>query len=163
MAEKDPRAHLIEMIEDFGTAMLVTSSADGTIHSRPMAVQQVKRDGGIVFCTALDSPKVEEMKADPRVAVIFQGKTQFVTVSGLVEIDRNRKRIHDLWKADWKVWFPDGPDDPNLCLLDVEPIEGEYWDNSGARGIRYVINAAKAVVQGKSPKETTENNAKVSL
>lgn len=163
MAEHDPREHLVEIVEDFGTAMLVTTSSDGTSHARPMAVQKVEEDGDLVFCTALDSPKVAELQTNPRVTVVLQSKTKYASLSGTATVDRNRARIHALWKEDWKIWFPDGPDDPNLCLLDVEVTAGEYWDNSGARGIRYMVNAAKAYVRGESPETSERENAKVTL
>ena len=163
MADHDPRVHLMDLIKDFGTAMLATRSADGTVRARPMAVQEVKEDGDIVFCAGLDSPKVDELSQDPRVAVVLQGKTKYASLSGFASVDRNRARIHALWKEDWKIWFPDGPDDPNLCLIDVEITDGEYWDNSGARGVRYLVEAAKAYVKGESPKESDDQNAKVSL
>jgi general stress protein 26 len=163
MGEQNPREHLVELIKDFGIAMLATTSADGTVRARPMAVQKVEATGDVVFCAALDSAKVAELQQDARVAVIFQGKTKFVSLSGTARVDRDRARIHRLWKEDWKVWFPEGKDDPNLCLVDVDPIEGEYWDNSGANGIRYIVNAAKAYVRGETPDSTKDQNAKVPL
>lgn len=163
MAEQDPRAHLVDLIEDFSTAMLATRSADGTVHARPMAVQKVEGDGDLVFCAALDSKKIAELRQDSRVAVVFQGKTKYVSLSGTAKVDRDRARIHAMWKEDWKVWFPDGKDDPNLCLVDVSVTEGEYWDASGAQGIKYLFDAAKAYITGEAPKDSKDRNAKVAL
>ena len=163
MADQDPRVHLIDLIKDFDTAMLATRSDDGTVRARPMAVQEVNARGGLVFCAGLDSPKIDELHADPRVGVILQGKTKYASLSGNATIDRDRSRIHAMWKEDWKIWFPGGKNDPNLCLIDVDVTEGEYWDNSGARGVRYIVEAAKAYVSGDSPKEARDQNAKVSL
>ena len=36
-------------------------------------------------------------------------------------------------------------------MVVVEPLEAAYWDVSGARGIRYVFEMAKAYVTGKRP------------
>jgi general stress protein 26 len=163
MADDDPRVHLIDLIKDFGTAMLATRSADGTVRARPMAVQEVQADGDLVFCAGLDSAKIDELQKEPRVGVILQGKTKYASLSGTARIDRDRARIHALFKEDWKIWFPGGKDDPNLCLIHVDVTEGEYWDNSGARGVRYIVEAAKAYVKGESPKESKDQNAKVSL
>lgn len=163
MAEQNPRAHLVELIEDFNTAMLATRSADGTLHARPMAVQKVEETGDVVFCAALDSAKIDELQQDARVAVLFQGKTKYVSLSGTAKVDRDRVRIHKLWKEDWKIWFPEGKDDPNLCLVDVDVTEGEFWDTSGAKGIRYMFDAAKAYVKGEAPPERRDQNAKIAL
>jgi general stress protein 26 len=128
-----------------------------------MAVQKVEDDGDVVFCTALDSGKIADLQIDPRVTVVFQGKTKYASLSGVATVDRDRARIHALWKEDWKIWFPAGKDDPNLCLVDVDVTSGEYWDNSGTRGIRYIVNAAKAYIRGDTPEERKDQNAKVSL
>jgi general stress protein 26 len=163
MADHDERAHLIELIEDFDIAMLATTGADGTVHARPMAVQKVEANGDLVFCTGLDTLTVEELHRDARVAVVFQGKTKYASLSGTCTIDRDRSRIHALWKEDWKVWFPEGKDDPNLCLLDVNATEGEFWDASGMKGIKYLFKAAKAYLTGEHPRESKDQNAKVAL
>ena len=62
----------------------------------------------------------------------------------------------------WRVWNPGGKDDPNLCLIAVHPVEGEYWDTAGARGVRFLVEAAKAYLSGTKP-ESGEENEKVSL
>jgi len=158
----DPRVHLTDLIKDFDTAMLATRGGDGHVRARPMAVQEVDEGGDLVFCAGLDSPKIDELRQDPRVAVILQGKTKYASLSGTATVDRDRERIHAMWKEDWKIWFPGGKDDPNLCLIDVQVTDGEYWDNSGARGVRYIVEAAKAYVKGESPQER-DQHAKVSL
>jgi hypothetical protein len=53
--------------------------------------------------------------------------------------------------VEWKVWFPGGKDDPNLLLLRVDGKEGEYWDNSGLSGVKYVLEAGKALLTGSRP------------
>ncbi len=46
------------------------------------------------------------------------------------------------------MWFPKGPDDPDLVLLSVEPEIAEFWDVGGIKGLRYLFDAAKAYVTG---------------
>ena len=41
------------------------------------------------------------------------------------------------------MWFPKGPDDPDLVLLSVEPEIAEFWDVGGIKGLRYLFDAAK--------------------
>lgn len=57
-------------------------------------------------------------------------------------------RTRRLWKEPHKVWFPKGPDDPDLVLLSVEPEIAEFWDVGGIKGLRYLFDAAKAYVTG---------------
>jgi general stress protein 26 len=165
MSTHEKQARLDEVLKDFDIAILTTHAKDGTMHARPMALAQVEGNGGEVwFCAGLDSPKIDEISRDPNVMVSVQGKTKFAAVRGRARVVQDRAKIHELWKPDWKLWFPEGKDDPNLCLVALTPIEGEYWDNSGKRGVRFAIEAAKALVKGTTPKtQSPEQHAKVRM
>jgi general stress protein 26 len=71
---------------------------------------------------------------------------------------RDRALIEDLWRESWRIWFPDGMDDPMLCLLAVEPRKGEYWDSSGIKGLTSLFKGALAYLRGKRM-ETDEAHA----
>ncbi|HWB80310.1 MAG TPA: pyridoxamine 5'-phosphate oxidase family protein [Nannocystaceae bacterium] len=159
----DARAHLIEILKDFNSAMLVTRSADGQLHGRPMGVAEVGDEGELWFCAALDSGKIADIDTAPDVAIMMQGKTKFASISGRARITTDRQQIARLWKNDWKIWFPGGKDDPNLGLIAVTPTEGEWWDNSGWRGLKFAFEAVKAVLQGEHMPDQKEENARVRL
>lgn len=164
MTQPNSRAHLISILKDFDTGILVTHTAEGGIRGRPMAMAETRDDGELVFAAGLDSPKLKEIARDAHVGMMFQGKTKWVSVSGNARIILERDEIHRLWKDSWKLWFPEGKDDPNLCLLAIDPTEGEYWDNSGARGIRFAIEALRAAVTGTKPDDQKmDEHAKVKL
>ncbi len=38
--------------------------------------------------------------------------------------------------------------DPELVLLRFVPFDAEYWDNSGAHGVKHAFEAAKAYLSG---------------
>jgi general stress protein 26 len=167
MTEAEKRAHLREVVSDFDTAMLVTRTTAGEIRARPLALSAAEtgadmlEDGVLYFPTSLSSPKIEEIAADPRVAVTMQDKRRFVSISGTARILSDRALVDRLWSEAWKVWFPDGKEDPELCLLEVSPTAAEYWDQKGGKGLRYLFDAAKAYVQGETPETTDEQHAKV--
>jgi general stress protein 26 len=161
MAAKQER--LYDVIKDFDNAVLVTSASNGRCHARPMAVAEIREDGDIFFATSTDSPKIAEIAANPDVVVTFQGGKQFAAVSGRAEVVKDRNLIDHLWSEAWKVWFPEGKDDPTLCLIRVDGREGEYWDNAGMQGMKYAFEAAKAYVQGRTPAMDAKQNAKVRL
>jgi general stress protein 26 len=165
MTEPEKRAHLREVIADFDTAMLVTRSPDGELRGRPMALAQPgEGDATLYFPTSLDSPKVDEVRADPRVSVTMQDKRRFVSVSGQAEVTRERPLIDALWNDSWKIWFPDGKDDATLCLLAVTPTAAEYWDNRGAKGLGYLFESAKALFEKRRPHDDNDaHNAKVDV
>lgn len=143
----DERTRFLEQLKRFDTAMLVTH-VDGRLRSRPMAVAEVGADGRVTFATSIASPKVDELAADAEVNVAMQSATHYLSLTGRGRVVRDRALIERLWSEAWKVWFPKGKDDPDLCLIQVDPEEGEFWDQSGGKGLRMMWAAAKAYVTG---------------
>jgi general stress protein 26 len=103
------------------------------------------------------------VEGDPNVALSVQGKAKFASVSGRARINRDRQLIDRLWKESWKVWFPKGKNDPELCIIEFDAVEGEYWDNSGLTGIKFVVKAAQAYLSGEEFRSNGDENAKVTL
>jgi general stress protein 26 len=164
------KKHLHELIADFDTAMLVTRTAEGDLRGRPLTVAHDKathdeNDGTVYFATSVESPKVGELQADAHVAVTFQDDKRYVSLSGTARLTRDRALVERLWAEPWKVWFPRGKDDPTLAILVVTPDVGEYWDQTGLAGLRYLVSSVKAYAAGtKAPDGTNEEqNAKVRL
>ncbi|HEY2899255.1 MAG TPA: pyridoxamine 5'-phosphate oxidase family protein [Polyangia bacterium] len=151
IAESEKRQRLEDLIADFHTAMLVTRTSEGGLRSRPLAIADNRGDGALYFATAVDSGKVNDLQADTQVNVSMQDKYRFVSVTGRAHIETERPLIDRLWSESWKVWFPQGKDDPSLCIVVVEPTEASYWDMTGAEGLRYWFESAKAYVKGTRP------------
>ena len=116
-----------------------------------MVVADIELDGKLWFLTQRQSGKIHEIESDHHVNVAMQSNSKFVSVSGTASTVQNRQKLDDLWSESWKTWFPGGKDDPNLVLLEVRADTGEYWDNSGSSGIKYLIEAGKAYLSGKTP------------
>ncbi len=154
-----PKDELHELLKDFGVAMLVTRTPAGQLRSRPMALAKVDADGTLWFCSQSESGKTDELAHDNHVNVAMQSKTKFVSLSGTATTVRDRQKINELWDETWKVWFPGGKDDPTLTLLKVHGTMGEYWDNSGTSGIKYLLEAGKAYLTGTRP--AVENDPKI--
>ncbi len=146
-----PHQKLDELLHEFDSAMLVTRCESGELRSRPMALAEVAADGSLWFMTERNSPKMGEMARDEHVNVAMQSKTKFVSISGHASPVEDRAKIEQLWKESWRIWFPKGKDDPTLVLVRVQGEQGEYWDNSGVRGIKYLIEAGKAYLSGTKP------------
>jgi general stress protein 26 len=159
----DTREHLHDLIKDFRSALLITHTSEGGEHIRPMAVAKVAPDEELFFATGITSPKVEEIAKNPAVAVAFQSSSEFAALYGTARIVKDRALIDELWSEAWRVWFPGGKDDPNLCLIAVQPKTAEYWDNSGVEGFKYLYEGLKAVLQKRTPETDQTQHAKVSL
>ncbi len=150
--EPDKHEKLIELLDDFDTAMLVTRKRDTGVHIRPMRIAKLTEEGRLFFITSKKSPKADEIESDASVDVVFQDDSKFITLTGNATITDDPQLLEDLWSEAYKVWFPEGKDDPNVCIIEVEPAQAEYWDNEGAQGLSYAFSAVKAYVEGEKPK-----------
>jgi len=133
---------LDELIEGIETAMFTTRRLDGHLVSRPMATQQRIGDADLWFVTNTDAHKIDDIHLDPNVnCAYFNNKTrEWVSVSGVAHVSRDRHRIRTLYKTDWKIWIGDeggkrdgGPDDPHLALIFVEAHSVVYMKNDKPR------------------------------
>jgi len=138
MAEPDRDSeikHFAAIIKGIRFAMLTTLEDDGTLHSRPMATQDVEFDGDLWFFTRADSPKVSEASAHRQVNVSFADPdaSKFVSASGTADLVRDREKLEQYWKPAYKVFFPQGLNDPELVLLKVKVHTAEYWDSANTK------------------------------
>ncbi len=159
----DTHQKLIDLISDFDTAMLITRGGEGALDARPMAMAQVEDDGKIWFITDRNSGKVADLMLDSEVCITLQSSNKFVSLSGIASAVDSQEKVDELWSEAWKVWFPEGESSGYILLLRIDPTRGEYWDNSGFSGVKYLINAGKAYLQGDRPDTDAAINASVSL
>ena len=132
-------AKLAALIKDIRIAMLTTVAEDGSLHSRPMAMQQVEFDGDLWFFTGQDSPKVHEIEHEFHVNVAFADPSaqEYISVSGRARLVQDRSKAEELWNPAFKAWFPQGLDDSQLALLKVEVDHAEYWDAPSSTCLLY--------------------------
>ncbi len=157
------KEHLIEVLKGFDTAMLVTQSQNLGIHARPMHVAELTADGDVLLVTRADTAKVDEILADGAAALTFQADKKFAALNGWAKVERDSAQIDRLWNAAWKVWFPEGKADPSLRLIRFETDNGEYWDNAGGNGIKYILRAVGAYARKSTPRTDADQHAKVTL
>ncbi|GAB3730284.1 hypothetical protein GCM10028862_09450 [Luteimonas pelagia] len=134
MATSKTAQHIAKLLEKIDIAMLTTTGPDGFLVSRPLSTQQARFDGKRVwFFTEADSPKIAEIGRHPKVNVAYASKDRntYLSVAGTAKVNRDRRRINQLWNDALKAFFPGGKDDPNLVLLEVEVRTVEYWDGPG--------------------------------
>ena len=139
---------LDELIDEFDTAMLVTTSLDGALRARPMAIADHSVGAVLSFTTRNEDEKLEELLRQPTVALTMQDDNRFLSISGKARIDTDLQAARKLWSPLMKAWFPDGPDDPQLTVIHVEPSCAEFWDREGLRQLEFLWEAGKALVRG---------------
>ncbi len=160
----DVRAKLLDTLKKLDTVMVATRAKNGTLRARPMAIAEVDAQGDVWFATSRETEKTDEAERDPRGLITAQDGMLYLSVSGTLDVVDDRAKVQRLWKEPWRVYFPNGKDDPNIVLLRLSPDIGEYWDNTGAKGLRYLWEAAAAVLKGERPRDDApEQHAKVSM
>ena len=151
---------LYEMIDEIETCMLTTRRADGYLVSRPMQVQQRTDQGNLWFVTDESADKLDELDSDSHVNCSFyKDRTrEWVSVSGIGRISRDRAKIRELYKPDWKLWFPKeseakngGPDDPRMILIKVDAHSVTYMKSDRPAPI-VAFSIVKALLTGTEPK-----------
>ncbi len=151
VTDTNDTAKLWDMIKSIEIAMMVTEDGDH-LRSRPMAVSQKEFDGKLWFFTRASSHKVTEVEQDHRVNLAYAhpGKQDYVSISGLARLNRDRAIIDQHWSEPLRTWFPKGKDDPDIALLEIAVQQAEYWDAPSSTML-HVYGYVKAAVTGKSP------------
>lgn len=160
--EEDKRK-LVDALRGFETLMVATNAPNGTIHARPMAVGEVDDACEVWFVTEKDSHKVDEIVADATALVTGQNDRSYVSLSGVLDIIHDPERVAALWKTSWDAWFPEGRNDEDVTLMRLRPKIGEYWLASGVKGVRYLFEATRALLDGTTSREDRLEHAKVPL
>lgn len=132
---KDPVKKLRKLIKNVRVAMLTTVAGDGALRSRPMAIPEADVEGELWFFTCYHSGKSEEIRDNQKVNVSYASpkNDRFVSVCGTASLVRDPERIKELWRGQYKEWFPEGRKDPDLALLRVTIDRAEYWDRAENR------------------------------
>ncbi|HEY0017919.1 MAG TPA: pyridoxamine 5'-phosphate oxidase family protein [Longimicrobium sp.] len=147
------------LVEGIEIAMFTTRRPDGHLVSRPMATQARAAGADLWFVTDGDTHKMDELEHDAHVNVsYYRDKTrEWVSVSGTARMVNDRARIHELYRPDWKAWFPDdgpgrdgGPDDPRLTLIAVDADTVVYMVSNTPRPV-VLFEVVKGIITGQQP------------
>ena len=155
--ERGDLGRLAELIADVRVAMLTTfpagerAAGQSPAHARPMYTQKVEPegfDGTLWFMTDAESGKVDEIAENSQVLVTYSApdKNCYVVVYGTARAERNPDKARELWNVHAKGWYPDGPTDRSLMLIEVRVDSAEYWD--GPSNTSYLLKLLKAVATG---------------
>jgi general stress protein 26 len=145
-------AEVAALIDGTEVVMFTTRNGEGRLVSRPLAVRKIPFDGSAWFLTALDSRKIGELEADPRVNLAYVNASNgaYVSIDGRAQVSVDRARIAALWSdAIDALFFPAGKDDPNLAAVRVEADTVEAW-TSASTAVGRAFDFVKARLTGDS-------------
>lgn len=149
----EAREKVAGLVKGIHICMMNTAAKDGSIDSRPMALQDKPFDGTMWFLTRGTSEKVGEVLTDRHVTLTFAqpSDSKYITLKGRASVSTDRAKVHELWNAMYKAWFPNGPDDPEIAVLRVDVTDGDYWEASSSKLVFYAKYALAAASGGGVP------------
>jgi general stress protein 26 len=155
----DDMEKLLDLIEDIEIAMMTTRRSDGHLESRAMATQKQAAGADLWFVTQEGTPKLRHIEEDPHINLAYykDGTREWVSVSGIARLSRDREKIHELYAPDWKLWFPDEGDprhgtrdDPRLVLIGVDVHAALFFEVTKPKPV-VLYEVVKGWVTGTMP------------
>ena len=148
MQDKEIKQECLKLMQTTDAAYLSTISEDGFPHTRMMGnlwnEKQCKvakelftghdEDFLIYMLTGNSSPKMKQIRANPKVSVYYGNAAEFHTmllIGNIEEVyDPDLKK--KMWQDEWKMHWPGGPEDPEFILLKLLPDYAKGWYKEGA-------------------------------
>ena len=148
------REQLWNLVKDIRFAMFTTRHANGHLHSRPMTTQNTKldEDSSLWFFMSRAGEPVADLTVDQVVNVVYAdpGRDSYVSVSGIAAVIEDSAKKKQLWSKLAEAWFPGGPTDADLALVQVRIVHASYWDIKENKLVQ-LFQMAKAVITGTPP------------
>jgi len=147
------------MVEDIEVAMMTTRRADGHLRSRAMATQKRAPGADLWFVTSSDSTKLDEIEHDAHVNLSYYNNSsrEWISVSGVAMMSRDREKIAELYAPDWKLWFgSEGdpkhgtPEDPRMVLIGVTIHGAEFLEVNKPKPV-VMYELVKGWITGSEP------------
>lgn len=145
---------LQQLVQGVSTCMLISSGKSARQNTRPMAVIDIDSQGTLWFFANKNSNKVKDIEEDHHVQLVFAhpAKSIFIDIHGRASIETDRNYIDEKWTPLVKAWFPEGKDDPSICLIKVKADEAHYWSVEGSK-MGAMVKIAISAVAGKKLEE----------
>ena len=145
---------LWDLIRQTRFAMVTTQCGDGRLRSRPLTTQNRRDDDGdrLWFFTSLSGEVAEDVRHAANVNITYADieEDAYVSVSGRARFVDDPARKEALFNTMTKAWFPKGPHDPALGLLEVTIDAAEYWNVKESKTVQ-LVKMATAAITGKPP------------
>ena len=150
---------MYEHNDDIEVSMLTTRRSDGHLVARAMVTQKRATGADLWFVTLEGSGKLKAIEHDPHVNLSFyKDRTkEWISISGIATISRDRAKIRELYAPDWKAWFAEEgdprhgtPDDPRMVLIGVDVHAAVFLEVNKPQPI-VLYEVVKGWLTGESP------------
>jgi general stress protein 26 len=144
-----------DLVKDVHVCMFTTLDEADNLTSRPMITTSVDDEANVWFFTNEFSEKINEVSKDNIVHLIYSHpvKNIYVDVKGSCSLVIDRKKMEELWDPELKNWFPEGIEDPRICLVKVATESAHFWNHSSSK-MGLLFQMIKSIAKGEQYKET---------
>lgn len=121
---------LREFMQVSSVALLTTTDEHGIMHARPVDTPELDSDGSVWFISSAIDPLLEEVGARREVQLTYvdDRSGRCMVVMGTARVLRDAARAAALWRPALASWFPQGPADPELTVVNVSVTSADLWD-----------------------------------
>ena len=153
---------LKELVKSADICMFASHYTDDSLSARPMSTQDVDDDGVLWFFSQASSNINAEIETDNRVQLFYanKAKSEYLSLSGKAMIIKDAEKAKELWTMWVKTWFTEGPDDPELTIIKVEPASAYYWDTKNNKMVSMLKIMAGAIT-GKTMDDSVEGHIEI--
>lgn len=120
------------IIDKANVSMIGSVDTDGFPNMKAMLPTR-KRVGikEVYFHTNTSSMRVKQYLANPKASVYFFDKRFFrgVMLKGTMEVLTDASSKEDLWREGDTMYYPEGVDSPDYCILKFTAQTGRYYSN----------------------------------
>jgi len=144
-----------DLVKDVNICMFTTLDENNDLASRPMFTSSVDDEGNVWFFTNEFSEKINEVSKDNLVHLIYSHpvKNIYVDVKGTCSVIIDKKKMEELWDPALKNWFPQGLEDPKICLVKVATEKAHFWNHSSSK-MGLFFQMIRSLTKGDQYKET---------
>ena len=143
-----------ELVDDVTICMFTTMDEAHQLSSRPMYTSQVDEEGNVWFFTNEFSEKINEVSKDNLVYLIYAHpvKNIYLHVKGSCSLIIDRKKMEELWSSKLSNWFPQGLEDPKICLVKVVTEDAHFWNHTSSK-MGLLFQMIRSITKGDQYKE----------
>ena len=118
--------------------LLTTTADDGSLESRPMAIQRIDEPGTVRFFGSLASRLVQALskRSQVNIGVANPDDDFYVPIVGKAQLSHDRPLIRALWTPLTKAWLPGGVDDEDLVVMEVIASPQRRWNGTESGEVR---------------------------
>jgi general stress protein 26 len=154
MPDRKQHEVLWDLISETRFCMLAHRHADGSLHSHPLTTmnRELGEDGALYFFVSRSTELGQRLAQDGNVNLSYGNvdKDTWVSVTGTAGVLEDLQKKKELFGPMAKAWFPGGPEDPDLELVQVRVSEAEYW-NVKENKLLQMLKMGKAAITGTRP------------